>query len=122
MPTVTKALFRGAATTTVGTTLYTVPAATTTVVSNIVVTNTAATAATADLAGTGLSWDSAGTQFNGFWITGAGIPAIVAVTPGTTTVISTGAISASPKLRVAKSMATALKISANSWIVIGDIS
>ena len=63
-----------------------------------------------------------GTQFNGFWITGAGIPAIVAVTPGTTTVISTGAISASPKLRAANSMATAIKIAANSWIVIGDIS
>ena len=63
-----------------------------------------------------------GTQFNGFWITGAGIPAIVAVTPGTTTVISTGAISASPKLRVANSMATAIKIAANSWIVIGDIA
>jgi len=49
MPTVTKALFRGAATTTLTTTLYTVPAATTAVVSNIVVTNTAATAATFDL-------------------------------------------------------------------------
>jgi hypothetical protein len=41
-----KTLFRGAATTTVGTTLYTTPAATTTVVTNVVVTNTAATAAT----------------------------------------------------------------------------
>jgi hypothetical protein len=50
MATVTKALFRGAATTTLTTTLYTVPAATTTVVSNIVVVNTAATAATFDLA------------------------------------------------------------------------
>jgi BarA-like signal transduction histidine kinase len=49
MPTITKALFRGAATTTLTTTLYTVPSATTTVVSNIVVTNTAATAATFDL-------------------------------------------------------------------------
>lgn len=49
MATVTKALFRGAATTTLTTTLYTVPAATTTVVSNIVVVNTAATAATFDL-------------------------------------------------------------------------
>ena len=46
MATVTKALFRGAATTTVGTVLYTTPASTTTVVSNIAVTNTAATAAT----------------------------------------------------------------------------
>jgi hypothetical protein len=44
MATISKALFRGAATTTVGTTLYTVPAATTAVVTDIVVTNTAATA------------------------------------------------------------------------------
>jgi hypothetical protein len=43
MPSTPKTLFRGAATTTVGTTLYTVPAATTTVVTSIVVTNTAAT-------------------------------------------------------------------------------
>lgn len=63
-----------------------------------------------------------GTQFNVFWLTGAGQPTIGAVTPGTTTVISTGATSATPKLRVANSMATALKIAANSWIVIGDIA
>lgn len=50
MATTTKALFRGAATTTVGTTLYTVPASTTTVVSSIVVTNTAASAGTFTLA------------------------------------------------------------------------
>lgn len=48
--TTSKALFRGAATTTLTTTLYTVPAATTAIVTNIVVTNTAATAATFDLA------------------------------------------------------------------------
>ena len=63
-----------------------------------------------------------GTQFNVFWLTGAGQPTIGAVTPGTTTIISTGATSATPKLRVANSMATALKIAANSWIVMGDIS
>ena len=63
-----------------------------------------------------------GTQFNVFWLTGAGQPTIGAVTPGTTTVISTGATSATPKLRVANSMATCLKISANTWIVIGDIA
>jgi hypothetical protein len=63
-----------------------------------------------------------GTQFNVFWLTGAGQPTIGAVTPGTTTVISTAATSATPKLRVANSMATALKIAANSWIVIGDIA
>lgn len=48
--TTSKALFRGAATTTLTTTLYTVPASTTAVVTNIVVTNTAATEATFDLA------------------------------------------------------------------------
>ena len=63
-----------------------------------------------------------GTQFNVFWITGAGQPSIVAVTPGTTAVISTGATSASPLLRVANSMATCVKIAANSWIVTGDVS
>ena len=41
MPQTSKALFRGAATTSTGTTLYTVPASTTTVVTDIVVTNTA---------------------------------------------------------------------------------
>ena len=41
MATTSKALFRGAATTTVGTTLYTVPSATVTVVTNIIITNTA---------------------------------------------------------------------------------
>jgi hypothetical protein len=49
MATTTKALFRGTATTTLTTTLYTVPSATTAVVTNIIVTNTAATAATFDL-------------------------------------------------------------------------
>lgn len=44
--TTSKVLFRGAATTTVGTTLYTVPGGTTTVVTNIVVTNTAASSGT----------------------------------------------------------------------------
>ena len=50
MATTPKTLFRGAATTTVGTTLYTTPASTTTVVTNIIVTNTAATDATFTMA------------------------------------------------------------------------
>ena len=41
-----KTLFRGAATTTVGTTLYTVPADTTAVVTSVVVTNTSAASGT----------------------------------------------------------------------------
>jgi len=63
-----------------------------------------------------------GTELNVFWITGAGQPTIGAVTPGTTTVISTGATSATPKLRVVNSGATCKKLAANSWIVFGDIS
>jgi hypothetical protein len=50
MATNSKTLFRGAATTTVGTTLYTVPSATTTVITNIVVTNTSASAGTFTMA------------------------------------------------------------------------
>lgn len=46
MATISKALFRGAATTTVTTTLYTVPASTTAIVTDIVVTNTAASPGT----------------------------------------------------------------------------
>ena len=63
-----------------------------------------------------------GTEINVFWITGAGQPTIGAVTPGTTTVISTGATSATPKLRVVNSGATCKKLAANSWIVFGDIA
>jgi hypothetical protein len=46
MATVSKTLFRGAATTTTTTTLYTVPASTTTVVTNIIVVNTSASSQT----------------------------------------------------------------------------
>lgn len=63
-----------------------------------------------------------GTEINVFWITGAGQPTIGAVTPATTTLISTGATSATPKLRVANSGATCKKLAANSWIVFGDIA
>lgn len=63
-----------------------------------------------------------GTEVNFVWITGAGQPSIVAATPATTTVISTGATSANPKLRVANSAATCIKLAANSWLVVGDIA
>ena len=46
MPVTAKALFRGAATTTTSTTLYTVPSNASAVVTNIVVTNSAGTAGT----------------------------------------------------------------------------
>jgi len=63
-----------------------------------------------------------GTEITVFWITGAGQPTIGAVTPGTTTVISTGGTSSTPKLRIANAGATLKKLAANSWIVFGDIS
>ena len=65
-----------------------------------------------------------GTEVNFFWLTGAGQPTIGAVTPGTTAVISTGSGTGgnTPKLRVANSAATAIKIAANSWLVVGDIA
>jgi hypothetical protein len=63
-----------------------------------------------------------GTELNVFWITGAGQPTIGAVTPGTTTVISTGATSNTPKLRAVNAGATIKKLAANSWIVFGDIA
>ena len=63
-----------------------------------------------------------GTEFNVFWITGTGQPTIGAVSTGTTAVISTGAATATPKLRVANSGATIKKIAANSWIVFGDLA
>jgi hypothetical protein len=52
---------------------------------------------------------------------GAGQTTIQAVTPGTTTIASTGATSASPKLRAQYSMATAIKVATDLWYVTGDI-
>ena len=63
-----------------------------------------------------------GTQINVAWITGAGQPTINAVTSGTTTVLSTGATSTAPKLRVVNSVATCIKIATDTWLVTGDIS
>jgi hypothetical protein len=63
-----------------------------------------------------------GAQINVAWITGAGQPTINAVTPGTTTILSTGATSTAPKLRVANSVATCIKIATDTWLVTGDIA
>jgi len=62
-----------------------------------------------------------GTVINFVWITGAGQPTISATTPGTTTVISNAATSNTPKLRAVNSSATAIKLAANSWLVVGDL-
>ena len=63
-----------------------------------------------------------GTQINFAWITGAGQPTIQAVTGGTTTILSTGATSTAPKLRVVNSVATAIKIDTDKWLVTGDLA
>ena len=52
---------------------------------------------------------------------GAGTCTISAVTPGTTTVLSGGAVAASPTLAQYKS-AVCLKTAANTWYVIGAIA
>ena len=63
-----------------------------------------------------------GTQINVAWITGAGQPTINAVTAGTTTILSTGSTSTAPKLRVANSVATCIKIATDTWLVTGDLA
>jgi hypothetical protein len=62
-----------------------------------------------------------GTQINVLQI-GAGQTTIQAVTSGTTTVLSTGATAAAPKLRTRYSMATCIKSATDTWYVVGDIS
>ena len=52
---------------------------------------------------------------------GAGTVTISAVTPGTTTIASAGAVSASPTLTQYKSSAC-LKISANNWVIVGAVA
>jgi hypothetical protein len=52
---------------------------------------------------------------------GAGTTTIKAVTSGTTTVTSAGAVAASPTLATKKA-ASCIKIGANSWIVVGAIA
>ena len=52
---------------------------------------------------------------------GAGTTTISAVSSGTTTITSAGAVAASPTLATKKA-ASCVKISANSWIVVGGIA
>jgi hypothetical protein len=62
-----------------------------------------------------------GTQINVLQI-GTGQTTIQAVTSGTTTVLSTAATAAQPKLRVRYSAATCLKAGTDLWYVFGDIA
>lgn len=54
--------------------------------------------------------------------TGAGQLTFTATTPATTTIVSTGATAASPKLRVQYSSATLIKTNTDAWTVVGDIA
>ncbi len=62
-----------------------------------------------------------GTQINVLQI-GVGQTTIQAVTSGTTSIFSTGATAAAPKLRARYSMATCIKSATDTWYVVGDIS
>lgn len=62
-----------------------------------------------------------GTQINVLQI-GAGQTTIQAVTSGTTTILSTGATAAAPKIRARYGMATCIKAATDTWYVVGDIS
>jgi hypothetical protein len=62
-----------------------------------------------------------GTQLNFIQI-GAGQVTISAVTSGTTTIASTGAVPASPKLRAQYSSASCIKVATDTWYVVGDIA
>ncbi len=53
---------------------------------------------------------------------GAGQTTIKAVTSGTTTILSTGATAAQPKLRAQYSAASCIKVATDTWYVIGDIA
>jgi hypothetical protein len=62
-----------------------------------------------------------GTQINLIQI-GAGQVTVSATTPGTTTIVSNGATSASPKCRAQYSAMTLVKRDTDSWYAIGDIA
>ena len=52
---------------------------------------------------------------------GTGKTTIEAVTPGTTTIQSTGATATAPELRAQYSAASCIKVGTDTWLVVGDI-
>ena len=52
---------------------------------------------------------------------GAGKTTIEAVTPGTTTISSTGGTATAPELRAQFSAASCIKVATDTWYVLGDI-
>ena len=53
---------------------------------------------------------------------GAGKTTIEAVTPGTTTISSTGGTATAPELRAQYSAASCIKVATDTWYVVGDIA
>lgn len=53
---------------------------------------------------------------------GTGKTTIEAVTPGTTTIQSTGATATAPELRAQYSAASCIKVATDTWLVVGDIA
>ena len=62
-----------------------------------------------------------GTQINILQV-GAGQTTIQAVTSGTTSILSTAATAAAPKIRARYGMATCIKAATDTWYVVGDIA
>lgn len=62
-----------------------------------------------------------GTQINILQV-GAGQTTIQAVTSGTTSILSTAATAAAPKIRARYGMATCIKAETDTWYVVGDIA
>ena len=54
--------------------------------------------------------------------TGVGKTTIEAVTPGTTTISSTGATSTAPELRTQFSAASCVKVATDTWLILGDLT
>jgi len=54
--------------------------------------------------------------------TGVGTTTIKAVTPGTTTISSTGDTATAPELRAQFSAASCVKVATDTWIILGDLS
>lgn len=85
------------------------------------VTASNAAAQTYSIPTNGTAAFAVGAQINIIQI-GAGQVTIQAASSGTTTVASTGATAAAPKLRAQYSSATLIKVATDTWYVIGDIS
>lgn len=87
----------------------------------LLLTSNGATAGTVNIPTDATRNFATGTQIT-ILQTGSGQITIAAATPGTTTLLSTGATAAQPKCRVQYSAITIIKTAANTWYAVGDLS